>query len=169
MSPSFPQSPGREVRLPGLPRVAVSENAISGLSLSAEARLLAARHLSLATVYCLSAMLKITVAKSPKSTTLRVEGRLTGPWVDELERAGAASRRSHRRPRRRGPYRRHLRGRGREEATGNDVRERAKLIASGCVTRRLVEDIELSSIGFAPGKAFPFPSDAPFRLGQFGR
>ena len=32
-------------------------------------------------------MLKITVEKNTRSTTLRIEGRLVGPWVDELDRA----------------------------------------------------------------------------------
>jgi len=32
-------------------------------------------------------MLRITIDKNPRATTLRVEGRLTGPWVDELERS----------------------------------------------------------------------------------
>ena len=139
--------------------MAVSENAISGLSLSAEARLLAARHLSsLATVFCLSAMLKITVAKSPKSTTLRVEGRLAGPWVDELERAwrGISSDPAD----------------GRVAVDLTDVTfvgeegkrlleamygEGAKLIASGCVTRRLVEDIELSSHRLRARQSVPIP------------
>ena len=31
-------------------------------------------------------MLRITFAKSQSATTLRLEGKLTGPWVDELGR-----------------------------------------------------------------------------------
>jgi len=87
-------------------------------------------------------MLRITIDKNPRSTTLRVEGRLTGPWVDELERtwrtvaSGSAD--------------------GRVSVDITDVTfvgeegkklleamygEGAKLKASGCVTRRLVEEI----------------------------
>ena len=38
-------------------------------------------------------MLRITIATNQNAKTLRVEGRLTGPWVDELERTwrGATS------------------------------------------------------------------------------
>jgi len=31
-------------------------------------------------------MLRITLEKNTRSTILRLEGRLTGPWVEELER-----------------------------------------------------------------------------------
>jgi len=88
-------------------------------------------------------MLKISIEKNSRSTTLRVEGRLTGPWVDELERtwhsvtSGAAD------------------GRVSVDLTdvtfvseeGKKLLETmygggAKLKASGCVTRRLVDEIE---------------------------
>jgi hypothetical protein len=32
-------------------------------------------------------MLRITLVPEPEPSTLKVEGRLTGPWVDELERS----------------------------------------------------------------------------------
>jgi len=32
-------------------------------------------------------MLRITVKRGPELTTLKLEGKLTGPWVEELERA----------------------------------------------------------------------------------
>jgi anti-anti-sigma regulatory factor len=32
-------------------------------------------------------MLRITVNQEPKAATLRLEGRVVGPWVDELDRA----------------------------------------------------------------------------------
>ena len=32
-------------------------------------------------------MLRITVNQQPEAATLRLEGRVVGPWVDELERA----------------------------------------------------------------------------------
>jgi len=87
-------------------------------------------------------MLRITIDKNARATTLRVEGRLTGPWVDELERTWRTV-----------------------ASDPTDVRvsvdltdvtfvgeegkkllevmygEGAKLKASGCVTRRLVEEI----------------------------
>ena len=31
-------------------------------------------------------MLRITIEKNSRTATLRLEGRLTGPWVEELER-----------------------------------------------------------------------------------
>lgn len=31
--------------------------------------------------------LRITISHSEEATTLRLEGRITGPWVDELRRA----------------------------------------------------------------------------------
>jgi hypothetical protein len=88
-------------------------------------------------------MLKITIEKNSKSTTLRVEGRLVGPWVDELERAWRSVTSDP--------------TDGRVAIDLTDVTfvgeegkklleemygEGAKLKASGCATRRLVEDIE---------------------------
>jgi anti-anti-sigma regulatory factor len=35
-------------------------------------------------------MLRITVDKNSRATTVRLEGRLTGPWVEELERSWRA-------------------------------------------------------------------------------
>ena len=87
-------------------------------------------------------MLRITIDKNARATTLRVEGRLTGPWVDELERTWRTV-----------------------ASDPTDVRvsvdltdvtfvgeegkkllemmyaEGARLKASGCVNRRLVEEI----------------------------
>jgi anti-anti-sigma regulatory factor len=103
-------------------------------------------------------MLRITIDKSPRTTTLRVEGRLTGPWVDELERtwravaSGSAD--------------------GRVSVDITDVTfvgeegkklleamyaEGAKLKASGCVTRRLVEEIGQSFNRTHPKHAVPTP------------
>ncbi len=88
-------------------------------------------------------MLKITIAKNPRCTTLRVEGRLAGPWVDELERAWRSVNADP--------------AEGRVSVDLTDVTfvgeegkmlletmygEGAKLKACGCVTRRLVEEIE---------------------------
>ena len=87
-------------------------------------------------------MLRITLEKNSQSTTLRLEGRLTGPWVDELERAWRAVTADP------------TDGRVSVDLTdvtfvGEDgkklleamYREGAKLRASGCATRRLVEEI----------------------------
>jgi anti-anti-sigma regulatory factor len=87
-------------------------------------------------------MLKITIEKNSRCTTLRVEGRLTGPWVDELERTWRAVTSDP--------------ADGRVSVDLTDVTfvgeegkrlletmygEGAKLKACGCVTRRLVEEI----------------------------
>jgi anti-anti-sigma regulatory factor len=88
-------------------------------------------------------MLRITLDKNSRATTLRLEGRLTGPWVEELERAWRAVTSEP--------------TDGRVSVDLTDVTfvgeegkrllevmygEGAKLKASGCVTRRLVEEIE---------------------------
>ncbi len=36
-------------------------------------------------------MLRITIEKNSRATTFRLEGRLTGPWVEELERVWRSS------------------------------------------------------------------------------
>ena len=103
-------------------------------------------------------MLRITIDKNARATTLRVEGRLTGPWVDELERTWRTV-----------------------ASDPTDVRvsvdltdvtfvgeegkkllevmygEGAKLKASGCVTRRLVEEIEHSFNRTHPKQSVPNP------------
>jgi hypothetical protein len=90
-------------------------------------------------------MLRITISKNLNGTTLRVEGKLVGPWVDELERTwrGLAA----------------LPGDAAVAVDLTDITfvseegkrllqtmygEGAKLKASGCVTRRLTEEIEQS-------------------------
>jgi anti-anti-sigma regulatory factor len=90
-------------------------------------------------------MLRITTLKTPMATTLRVEGKLMGPWVGELELSwrSIASEPAN----------------GRVCVDLSDVTfvdeegkrllevmyaEGVKLKASGCVTRRLVEEIERS-------------------------
>ena len=87
-------------------------------------------------------MLRITLIKNPHIITLRVEGRLTGPWVGELERTWRAVASDP--------------ANGRVSVDLTDVTfvgeegkkllenmygEGAKLKASRCVTRRLVEEI----------------------------
>ena len=44
-------------------------------------------------------VLKITTTDSPEGTTLKIEGRIAGDWVDELSRAVAAVHRPERRVR----------------------------------------------------------------------
>jgi anti-anti-sigma regulatory factor len=87
-------------------------------------------------------MLRITIVKHPNTTALRVEGRLAGPWVDELERTWRSVSSEH------------TNGRvcvdltdvtyvddqGRSLLEAMHV-EGAKLKSARCVTRRLVEDI----------------------------
>ena len=36
-------------------------------------------------------MLRVTIQESPQSVTLILEGRLTGPWIREVERAWSAA------------------------------------------------------------------------------
>jgi len=87
-------------------------------------------------------MLRITIDKNCRATTLRVEGRLTGPWVDELERAWRAVT----------PDLRDNRiavdltdvtfvGEEGKRLLEAMYAEGARLKASGCVNRRLVEEI----------------------------
>jgi anti-anti-sigma regulatory factor len=90
-------------------------------------------------------MLRITIDKDSRATTLRIEGRLVGPWVDELELAWRSVSPNA--------------SDGRVAVDLSDVTfvgeegkalleamyaEGAKLKASGCVTRRLVEEIAQS-------------------------
>jgi hypothetical protein len=87
-------------------------------------------------------MLRITIDKNCRATNLRVEGRLTGPWVDELERVWRTVNPDP--------------NDGRVAVDLTDVTfvgeegkkllemmyaEGAKLKASGCVNQRLVEEI----------------------------
>ncbi len=103
-------------------------------------------------------MLKITIEKISRCTTLRVEGRLTGPWVGELERAwhGLATDPND----------------GRVSVDLTDVTfvgeegkklleemygEGAKFKASGCATRRLVEEIGYTFNRTHPKHPVPTP------------
>ncbi|MFZ0961876.1 MAG: hypothetical protein WAO35_13315 [Terriglobia bacterium] len=87
-------------------------------------------------------MLRITIVKNTTATTLRVEGRLTGPWVDELERAWRAATAD--------AADRHVSvdltdvtfvGEEGKKLLEAMYGEGAKLIASGCANRRLVAEI----------------------------
>ncbi len=96
-------------------------------------------------------MLRITILKTANNTTLRLEGRLTGPWVGELERTWHAVAADS--------------GNGRASLDLSDVTfvgedgkrlletlygKGAKLKAAGCATRRLVDEIERGTHGSQP-------------------
>ena len=87
-------------------------------------------------------MLKITTLIHAESTTLRLEGRLSGPWVQELERCWDSIV---------GTMTTHtlsvdLSAVTYVDSDGKDLlkkihRQGAKLIASGCLTSCLVNEI----------------------------
>ncbi len=86
-------------------------------------------------------MLRITITRGPTATTLRVEGKLTGPWVAELERAWRSVS---------SPVNGHVSvdltdvtfiGEEGKRLLEVMYGEGAKLKASRCLTRRLVEEI----------------------------
>ena len=92
-------------------------------------------------------MLRITIDKNSRATTLRVEGRLTGPWVVELEQAWRSLSSSPAN----GPVSVDLTdvtfvGEEGKRLLESMYGEGAKLKACGCVTRRLVEEIESTFI-----------------------
>ncbi len=87
-------------------------------------------------------MLRITIDKNTRATSLRAEGRLTGPWVNELEQAWRAATSDP------------TDGRVCVDLTdvtfiGDDGKrlletmyaEGAKLKACGCANRRLIDEI----------------------------
>ncbi|HJT19019.1 MAG TPA: hypothetical protein VJ746_01035 [Nitrospira sp.] len=86
-------------------------------------------------------MLKITAQKVESGTRLALEGRLAGPWVEELERcwreAGASAK---------GDVVVDLSGVTFIEQTGKVLLKRmwqegVKLLAAGCCTRSIVDEI----------------------------
>jgi anti-anti-sigma regulatory factor len=87
-------------------------------------------------------MLRITIDKNSRYTTLRLEGRLSGPWVGELERTWRAVTSDPAD----GCVWVDLTDLTFVDEEGKKLLEAmygegAKLKASGCVTRRLVEEI----------------------------
>jgi anti-anti-sigma regulatory factor len=103
-------------------------------------------------------MLKITCHTETHSTTLQLEGRLAGPWVEELERswASAVSDRNKR------PLRIDLSAVTYVDAGGKDLlkrlyREGAEFVASGCLTSCIVEEIT-RLVGGAKGRKRPYNS-----------
>lgn len=86
-------------------------------------------------------MLKITPQRTGHSTRLMLEGRLAGPWVDELERAWRDSKESIT-----GSLVVDLTGVTFIEQEGKALlsrmwQEGAELLAVGCCSRSILEDI----------------------------
>ena len=87
-------------------------------------------------------MLKITTLLNAKSTVLRLEGRLAGPWVQELERcwdSTVSTPTDH-------PLSLDLSAVTYVDSDGKDLLKKihqqgAKLVASGCLTRCIVNEI----------------------------
>ncbi len=87
-------------------------------------------------------MLRISTLIHAEATTFRLEGRLAGPWVEELKHCWAATV---------GTERRHLPSVDLSAVTYIDSEGKAllkkihqagaKLIASGCLTNCIVKDI----------------------------
>src|SRR5437764_13562778 len=87
-------------------------------------------------------MLRITVIENPETVTLQIEGRLVGPWVQELERCWRTCLAS---PRRRG-RRLDLTGVTFIDAAGKTLlgamyAQGAELIAGGCLMRAVVAEV----------------------------
>lgn len=86
-------------------------------------------------------MLKITSEESSGSVHLRVEGKLTGAWINELEREWQTNQRSGT-----APLVVDLTGVTFVGEDGKELLKRmwragARLIATGCCTNHLVEEI----------------------------
>jgi anti-anti-sigma regulatory factor len=87
-------------------------------------------------------MLKITTLTNAESTALRLEGRLAGPWVQELERCWDSTigmTTNH-------PLTVDLSAVTYIDSDGKDLlkkihRQGAKLVASGCLTSCIVNEI----------------------------
>jgi anti-anti-sigma regulatory factor len=87
-------------------------------------------------------MLKITTLTNPESTTFRLEGRLAGPWVQELERCWdsiVGTTTNH-------PLTIDLSAVTYVNSDGKDLLKKihmqgTKLVASGCLTSCIVNEI----------------------------
>lgn len=87
-------------------------------------------------------MLKITTNRDSLSTTFKLEGRLAGPWVEELERCWTSAANQPEKH----PFYLDLSGVTYVDAVGKDLlktihREGATLVASGCLMSCLVREI----------------------------
>jgi hypothetical protein len=88
-------------------------------------------------------MLRITTETARFERTLRLEGRLAGPWVDELARTWGELRAE----RDAGSFRVDLDGVTFVSPSGKSLlrrihQEGARLVAFGCMARAIVEEIE---------------------------
>ncbi len=97
-------------------------------------------------------MLKITTHSDTRTGTLTVEGRLTGPWVAELDRVWKEFKGSST-----GRVVVDLTGVTFVEADGKALlgkmwQDGAELVVTGCCMRSLVEDIESSAPRQRPGE-----------------
>lgn len=100
-------------------------------------------------------MLKITTVTDAQSTTLRLEGRLAGPWVEELQRCWVSTVSAKTRH----TLSVDLSAVTYVDAEGKDLlkqiyHEGAKLVSSGCLTNCIVEEI---TQGFRSGKGIKCP------------
>jgi anti-anti-sigma regulatory factor len=87
-------------------------------------------------------MLRITTSDYPRVLTLRLEGRLEGPWVQELEKCWKSNLSNTTRP----SLRVDLTGVTFIDAAGKDRlaamhRQGVEFIADDCLTKALVEEI----------------------------
>jgi len=88
-------------------------------------------------------MLRITIQESPRAIRLQLEGKLAGPWVDELERSWTAAASSS------GKRRLHvdLTGVSFISTPAKELLRRisaagADLIACGCLNRAIVDEVK---------------------------
>ena len=89
-------------------------------------------------------MLRLRMHSGPTETALLLEGRLTGPWVDELARCWGSLRDENHA----GPIRVDLEGVTFVSAAGKALLARlhddgAALTARGCMTSAIIEEIKL--------------------------
>jgi hypothetical protein len=87
-------------------------------------------------------MLKITTQVDEKATTLALVGRLAGPWTTELETCWKEASLCK-------PPRLRVDDRG-KAILARMHQDGAELIASGCLTRCIVEDIMRATLSQAP-------------------
>src|SRR2546425_12274775 len=86
-----------------------------------------------------SAVLKITIEQEATTTSFKVEGKLAGPWVAELEQCWRAAMNTTGGR----PLRVHLRAVSFIDAAGKSLlaemhRQGAELVAEGCMTKAIV-------------------------------
>ncbi len=92
-------------------------------------------------------MLRVTTTDQGETVTLKLEGKLAGPWVQEVTRAWQAATES-----KRSGYVIDLRSITFIDNTGKALlalmsRHGARLLAAGCLTRTIVDQIESGGLG----------------------